>query len=84
MKIAVAQIKSNIFSLNENFQSHKNIIESICNKEKIDMFCFPEASLTGYSVEFGEKIGLREEEKNSYINKFRVHKARKLLIDLKI
>lgn len=71
MKIAMVQIKSNLFDLEGNFLKHKNIIEKTSLEESIDIFCFPEASLTGYSVEAGEKIALTTEIRNEYITRFK-------------
>jgi len=70
MKIASVQIESNIFDLEGNFLKHKNIIENTSLEESVDIFCFPEASLTGYSVELGEKIALTTEIRKKYITKF--------------
>lgn len=70
MKIALAQIESKIFDLEGNFNVHEEIVKEIFFKNSPEIICFPEASLTGYSVEHGKEISLSYEEKVFYIKKF--------------
>ncbi len=50
MKVTIAQIAPRLGDLEENFQTHLNILEKAKN-EKSDLVVFPELSLTGYSLQ---------------------------------
>jgi predicted amidohydrolase len=50
MKVTVAQIAPKLGALEENFQTHLNILKK-AKKENSNLVVFPELSLTGYSLQ---------------------------------